>query len=82
MNGMVGIANRPGGSDQHVIDMLQPFLATCSNLVEAHRNEQRRLKADGALKESEERYRRIYENTPAMLHTIDKDGRLLSVSDH
>ncbi len=35
-----------------------------------------------ALQESEERYRSIYHNTPAMLHSIDRAGRLVSVSDY
>ncbi|MCH7552830.1 MAG: PAS domain S-box protein, partial [Chloroflexi bacterium] len=80
MNGMVGIANRPGGYDQHVIDMLQPFLATCSNLVEAHRNEQRRLKADGALKESEERYRDLFENATDLIQSVDDLGHFIYVN--
>lgn len=33
--GMVGIANRPGGYDQELIDFLKPFLLTCSNLIDA-----------------------------------------------
>jgi len=35
-----------------------------------------------ALQKSEERYRSIYHNTPAMLHSIDPDGCLVSVSDN
>lgn len=35
-----------------------------------------------ALRKSEERYRTLYLHTPAMLHSIDMDGRLVSVSDH
>jgi len=35
-----------------------------------------------ALKKSEERYRSIYHNTPAMLHSIDSNGCLISVSDN
>ncbi len=34
------------------------------------------------LRASEERYRLLYEQTPAMLHSIDAQGRLISVSDH
>ncbi|MCH6591405.1 MAG: PAS domain S-box protein, partial [Proteobacteria bacterium] len=41
-----------------------------------------RKRAEEALRENEERFRQIYENTPGMFHSIDKDGRLLSVSDH
>ncbi|MGD8650364.1 MAG: PAS domain-containing protein, partial [Desulfobacterales bacterium] len=42
---------------------------------------QRRLAQD-ALRESESRYRSLYHNTPAMLHSIDPEGRLVSVSDY
>jgi len=42
----------------------------------------RRRTAESALQESEARYRSLYLNTPAMLHSIDVDGRLVSVSDH
>ncbi|MDY6792813.1 MAG: PAS domain S-box protein [Thermodesulfobacteriota bacterium] len=41
-----------------------------------------RKSAEKALRESEKRYRSIYHNTPAMLHSIDITGRLVSVSDH
>ena len=34
-----------------------------------------------SLKESQARLRSLYESTPAMLHSIDAQGRLLSVSD-
>lgn len=34
-----------------------------------------------ALKESEERYRHLFEHTPAMLHSIDSEGRIIYVSD-
>ncbi len=35
-----------------------------------------------ALEQSEQRFRSLYNNTPAMLHSIDRDGRLISVSDY
>ncbi|RLC74817.1 MAG: hypothetical protein DRI61_15980, partial [Chloroflexi bacterium] len=41
-----------------------------------------RKSVEKALRESEERYRSIYHNTPAMLHSVDTKGRLVSVSDH
>ncbi|MGB3294743.1 MAG: PAS domain S-box protein [Phormidesmis sp.] len=33
-----------------------------------------------ALQESESRYRHLYEETPAMLHSVDSQGRIVSVS--
>lgn len=41
-----------------------------------------RKRMEEALRESEERFRRLYNDTPAMLHSIDQNGRLLSVSNY
>ncbi len=48
----------------------------------ASREITRRKAFEKALSESEKRYRSLYHNTPAMLHSIDTSGRLLSVSDY
>lgn len=37
--------------------------------------------AELAVRESEDRYRNLYKNTPAIMHSIDAEGRLLSVSE-
>jgi PAS domain S-box-containing protein len=42
----------------------------------------RREAAEAELRSSEERYRFLYHNTPALLHSIDSEGRLVSVSDY
>ena len=41
-----------------------------------------RKSAESALRESEGRHRSLYHHTPAMLHSIDPGGRLVSVSDY
>ncbi len=38
--------------------------------------------ADSVMRESESRYRFLYNNTPVMLHSIDSTGHLISVSDY
>ncbi|MBF0258744.1 MAG: response regulator [Desulfamplus sp.] len=35
-----------------------------------------------SLQENEERYRNIYNHTPVMLHSIDREGKLVSVSNY
>jgi len=38
--------------------------------------------AEKALRESEERYRFLYNNTPVMLNSLDAEGRIIRVSDY
>jgi len=45
------MANRQEGYNEELIEYLQPFLFTCSNLLQAWRNDQQRKKAESALKE-------------------------------
>lgn len=48
----------------------------------ASREIYRRRSAEQALRQSEARYRSLYHHTPAMLHSIDTEGNILSVSDY
>jgi diguanylate cyclase (GGDEF)-like protein/PAS domain S-box-containing protein len=41
-----------------------------------------RKRMEEAFRESEERYKSLYNNTPVMMHSIDPQGRLLSVSNY
>ncbi|AHF03511.1 histidine kinase [Marichromatium purpuratum 984] len=41
-----------------------------------------RIRAEEALRESHERYRSLYNDTPVMLSSIDAEGRLVAVSDY
>ncbi len=53
--GMIGIANRPGGYDDEIMQRLEPLLATCGNLVGALESTRRRVAAEEALREANER---------------------------
>ncbi len=46
ITGMVGIANREEGYNQVIVDYLQPFLATCSRIIEAYRSEREKQQAE------------------------------------
>lgn len=54
MVGMVGIANRPGGYDEAVVESLTPLTQTCANLVGAVGAKREREAAESALKEANE----------------------------
>ncbi|WP_317037696.1 PAS domain S-box protein [Nodosilinea sp. E11] len=47
--GVVGLANHPSGYDQDMIDYLDPFLATCSNLIEGYRLDRDRRHTEAQL---------------------------------
>jgi formate hydrogenlyase transcriptional activator len=51
-------------------------------LAKLRQAEEARTRAERALRESEARYRSLYNDTPVMLHSIDDDGRLVAVNDH
>ncbi len=72
--GMTGIANRPGGYDEALLDNLQPLLATCGNLIEAYRNDHRRQLTEKKLRRSEVRLRSVLENAVDGIINIDNKG--------
>lgn len=54
LKGMVGLANRPGGYDESVIQMLQPVLTTCANLIDAVDKERERRQSEIELIQAKE----------------------------
>ncbi len=53
-----------------------------THYVGTHVNISHYLETFQALQESELRYRRLYEETPAMLHSVDRQGRIVSISHY
>lgn len=78
MNGMIGIGNKPGGFTQEDIDFLEPFTATCSNLLDAYCQNQERK---DLINNSEERVRvRIQELQLVNTNLEDANRRVLESS--
>ena len=67
--------------------MFRVFLAKTRRLRWGRRTEALNAEADsghliqGAQEEGEKRYRSLYEETPVMMHSIDQNGRLISVNN-
>jgi two-component system NtrC family sensor kinase len=57
--GMLGIVNRPGGFDDRLIELLQPLLTTCSNVVHSRRNEEQRRYAEETLRAQQEQMKKL-----------------------
>ncbi|MCF8050351.1 MAG: PAS domain S-box protein [Desulfobacterales bacterium] len=92
---LIHLQNKGTAAGQFMSDpllkMIGPIVLTLCFLVgffvmmlyrKASRELYQRRMAEKALRESETRYRSLYHHTPAMLHSIDPEGRLLSVSDY
>jgi len=56
-------------------DLLKIFASRAAAELERERKEEE-------LAHSEQRYRELYHRTPVMLHSIDREGRLMAVSDY
>lgn len=72
--GIAAVANRPGGYDQEIGRYVEPYLKACARIIEAYRNDQRRSQAEQALRESSEKYRALFENSPVALCHQDWSG--------
>ena len=70
---------RYGRKEQVILERLAHLIAPA---IENARSYQETRQAEEALRESEERYRSLYNNTPIMLHSIDRDTRLVRVNNY
>ena len=76
--GMVGIANRPSGYDEALVETLRPFLTTCTNIILSVRAVNSQMAVQQSLLESEARGRAILDNASDAIITIDHTGRIES----
>jgi PAS domain S-box-containing protein len=75
---------RPDGNNRHVHSRAQLVFdddGVPIRMVGTTHDITERRRAEEVLRESEERHRTLYENTPVMVHSIDQNGRLVSVSN-
>ncbi len=62
--GVAGIANRPAGYDEKLVEFMKPLLVTGGTLLRAYRNEIKRIQNESALRISEERFSKIFHLNP------------------
>mgnify|MGYP003382096982 CR=1 FL=1 len=87
----VGVACKEGACAEVLLPNGTTVEVRCSSLSALHGRLQGTLlvlhditdrkRIETELRSSEERYRTLYTKTPAMLHSIDRKGRIISVTD-
>ena len=70
MVGMIGIANRPGGFDESLLNFLQPLLSTFANLLDAIHNDRLRRQTNADLN----RFKNVLDNTLDMIFMFEPDS--------
>jgi len=75
MVGLAGMANRPDGYDQALVDFLAPFLATCGTLIAALRANARRRDAEARLEAQNVRLRELDALKDELLATVSHELR-------
>ena len=71
--GMIGIANRPGGYDQPLVDWLSPYIKTCALLIGEMRNTREKRQIAQRLNE-------VISSTRDFFVTFDPAGTVLSAN--
>lgn len=70
--GMAAMANRPDGYEEELVQFLQPYVTTCANIIEAYRNENRRLEAERKLSEAHANLERQIQDRTAELQSANE----------
>ena len=77
---IIGLKGTRLHMETHAVPLRRPDFKVASMLA-VTRDITARKRAEDELRTSEARYRALYEKTPVMLHSVDREGRLISVSD-
>ena len=76
------IVHRPSGEKRNLLVTAKSINIFGGKVMYVMRNVTDRVQLEDQLKESETRYRSLFEKAPVMVHAIDGDGRLLMVSNY
>lgn len=71
--GMVGLANRPGGYDQNLVDFLNPCTTSVGSIIQAYRIDKRRERAEEALRRATNEWERTFDASPDPILLVDNE---------
>lgn len=78
--GLIGLANRPGGFDQALVDSLQPIALTCGTIIRAEAAERRRREAETAKADTVVRLMTLMDQLSSSVLFEDEHRRVMYVN--
>jgi len=72
VTGMIGMANRPGGYDDELLDFLDPFIRTYGNIIKAYKNNAKRFAAERKLLKYKENLEKLVGKRTAELANTNR----------
>ncbi len=79
-DGLLGLANRPGGYDPALQPLLEPLLTTCASLTQALRLQTAQQQLEITLREQQARHRAILDSALEAIITINDRGVIESIN--
>ncbi len=80
--GVAGVANRPGGYDERLAEVLEPFVMTCASIISAVRNERKERMLAESRRASETRFQDIVHNVADLIWEVDEGLAFTYCSEH
>ena len=80
MIGVIGIANRPGGYVESMVEELAPFLNTCASIIHGERVSVGRAVAESRLERTAAELRAIHAQIADGIATLNFDGQFITVN--
>ncbi|MBF0124943.1 MAG: PAS domain S-box protein [Magnetococcales bacterium] len=71
--GAIGVANRPAGYDQALVQLLEPVLFACAQIVGNHRLKRNRRRAEQRLRSSKSRLKILFDKAPDAIFLTDPE---------
>jgi len=78
--GVIGLANRPGGYDESVVERLLPILNTCAQIFKAMGNERKKRHTALEMNRSNSFMSTLVENLQAGLLVEDEEGKIYALN--
>jgi PAS domain S-box-containing protein len=79
--GVIGMANRPGGYDEGLVQFLRPLTATCANIIAAHKAEVQRKISEEQVEQQKDFLQKILSSLTHPFYVIDANDYTIKLAN-